>query len=105
MQESVNNHEYYFFRETRKSTYFTQIPARLPLISGIAQFDNTWAVKISRIGDYLLHTWLRVTVPSITITSPTQFGGSPLGEVQIIESRVRWTRNLMHNLIKELYIC
>lgn len=81
----------YFVRETRKSTWFTQVPVCLSRSSGSPDFGNEWSVSISRAGDYLLSTWLRVTIPQITPTLGSNF-------------RIRWTRNLMHNLVKECCI-
>jgi hypothetical protein len=80
----------YFVRETRKSTWFTQVPVVLSRASGNPSFGQEWSVSISRAGDYLLHTWLRVQVPKVKLldnNNPTL--------------TIRWTRNFMHNLIRE----
>ena len=42
----------YFVRETRKSTWFTQVPVVLSRASGSPAFNQEWAVSISRAGDY-----------------------------------------------------
>jgi hypothetical protein len=84
----------YFVRETRKATWFTQVPVVLSRAAGSPAFDTEWSVSISRAGDYLLNTWLRVTVPKITAK----------GAVEGATRYCRWTRNLMHNLIKEATI-
>ena len=82
----------YFVRETRKSTWFTQVPVVLSRASGTPGFNQDWSVNISRAGDYLLQTWLRLTTPAVTLlTSQTSL-------------TLRWTPNLMHNLIKECSI-
>ncbi len=85
----------YFVRETRKSTWFTVVPVVLSRASGSPGFGQEWSVTISRAGDYLLHTWLRLTLPSVTLSANNQFGA---------DGRLRWTRNLMHNLIREACI-
>ena len=86
----------YFVRETRKSTWFTQVPVVLSRASGNPGFDTEWSVSISRAGDYLLAAWLRLTTPRV-VPNPEMFGSnSPL--------RIRWTRNFMHNLIREACI-
>jgi len=85
----------YFVRETRKSTWFTQVPVVLSSRSSTPAFGNEWSVTISRAGDYLLQTWLRVTIPAVTLKANNQFGYC---------GRLRWTRNLMHNLIKDACI-
>jgi len=81
----------YFVRETVKATWFTQVPVVLSRSTGSAAFNQEWSVNISRAGDYLLATWLRVTFPQITLNDTT-----PSGDLSI-----RWTRNLMHNLISD----
>lgn len=80
----------YFVRETCKSTWFTQVPVVLSRAAGSPAFGQEWSVSISRAGDYLLHTWLRVTTPAVTLASTVTNG-----------STLRWTRNLMHNLVRE----
>ncbi len=85
----------YFVRETRKSTWFTQVPVVLSRASGSPAFNQEWAVSISRAGDYLLQTWLRLQTPSVTLLATNPNGGN---------GRLRWTRNFMHNIIRECCI-
>jgi len=82
----------YFVRTTCKSTWFTQVPVVLSNASGQPKFGQSWSCSISRAGDYLLQTWLRVGLKQVQSAV-----GSPNG-------RLRWTRNLMHNLVKECAI-
>ena len=87
----------YFVRDTRKSTWFTQVPVVLSRASGSAGFNQEWSVSISRAGDYLLYTWLRVTLPSVSLNS--------FAPVNSCANRtLRWTRNVAHNLIRECCI-
>jgi len=88
----------YFVREVRKSTWFTQVPVVLSRSSGSAGFGQQWSVSISRAGDYLLHTWLRVVLPSITAAATNSTLGTASNNTASV---LRWTRNLMHNLIQE----
>ena len=83
----------YFVRDTRKATWFTQVPVCLSKASGSADFGQQWSVSVSRAGDYLLQCWLRVVIPAVTLKDSSD--GS---------LRLRWTRNLMHNLISECAI-
>lgn len=80
----------YFVRQTRRSTWFTQVPVALSNASGQADFGNDWSVSISRAGDYLLHTWLRVEIPGVKAASA--------------DFKLRWCQNLMHNLVREATI-
>lgn len=84
----------YFVRETRKSTWFSQVPVVLSRASGSPGFGQEWSVSISRAGDYLLHTWLRVQLPSVTLVN----------DQANTNNQLRWTRNLMHNLVRECCI-
>lgn len=94
----------YFVRECRKSTWFTQVPVVLSKCSGSPSFGSEWSVQISRAGDYLLQTWLRVELPEVSITNsvsccsecPSAITAEEFGCVSI-----RWTRNLGHALIRE----
>lgn len=85
----------YFVRATKKSTWFTQVPVCLSRACGIPQFGADWSVSISRAGDYLLHSWLRVTIPEITTSEAFNMNE---------DLRIRWTKNLMHNLLCECSI-
>jgi len=88
----------YFVRETRKSTWFTQVPVVLSRAAGNPGFNQDWSVNISRAGDYLLQTWLRLTIPAVTLVSTATVPGASG------PATLRWTRNLMHNLVKECTI-
>jgi hypothetical protein len=92
----------YFVREIRKATWFTQVPVCLSRSSGQPGFGQQWSVSISRAGDYLLHTWLRLTLNSVTasFTNPTLSVTTAGSAVSVL----RWTRNFMHNLIQECNI-
>lgn len=85
----------YFVRTTLKSTWFTQVPVLLSRNNGNSDFGKEWSVSISRAGDYLIHTWLRVTLPAVTLKVGNKFGA---------DGRLRWCKNLLHNLIRECSI-
>lgn len=85
----------YFVRETRKSTWFTQVPVVLSRAAGSPAFGQEWSVAISRAGDYMLQSWLRLTTPEVTLLTDNQFGTT---------GTLRWTRNFMHNIIRECCI-
>jgi len=85
----------YFVRETRKATWFTQVPVVLSRASGTPAFGQEWSVSISRAGDYLLETWLRLTTPEITLATTNAYTAN---------GSISWTRNFMHNIIRECAI-
>jgi hypothetical protein len=96
----------YFVRETRKATWFTQVPVVLSRASGTPAFETEWSVSISRAGDYLLSTWMRLTTPRIELkyAPPGEGGTSPATGTGAIVKTVRWTRNFMHSIIREACI-
>lgn len=85
----------YFVRETSKATWFTQVPVNLSVANGSPAFNTSFGVSISRSGDYLLQAWLRVVFPQVELAAGNPFGAN---------GRLRWTRNLMHNLVSECNI-
>lgn len=85
----------YFVKKVRKSTWFTVVPVALTG-NGRAAFGQTWSANVSRAGDYLVRSWLRVAIPSITLPST----GLPNSWSQA-DCSIRWSQNLGHNLIRE----
>lgn len=85
----------YFVRCVRKSTWFAQVPVPLTQISGTPNFNSDVSWQISRAGDYLLHVWLRATLPAVsaTVSTPSEAG-----------TGIQWVANVGHNLIELAYI-
>ena len=88
----------YFVKKVRKATWFSVIPTVLSISGGNPGFGQSWGHKISRAGDYLLRTWLRVSIPSVSLLSTATM---PNGWA-FANCCLRWTRNLGHALIKEI---
>ncbi len=91
----------YFLKKLRKSTWFTVAPTVLSISGGNAGFGQSWGYKISRAGDYLLRNWLRVQLPRVELTSAIGIRADP---TDLAGLSLRWTRNLAHNLIREINI-
>ena len=81
----------YFVRETRKSTWFTLIPTYLSKANGSPNFGQEWSVSISRAGDYLVNTWLRMKLPAMTVNAATAGAWS-------------YCPNFMHNLLEKCQV-
>lgn len=79
----------YFVSEHQPSIWFTQVPVVLSRASGNPEFGQDWSVSISRAGDYLLHSWLRMVLPSVEAADGKY---------------VAWTPNVGHAIIKEVSI-
>ena len=86
---------------TRKSTWFTQVPVVLSKCSGSPTFGAEWSVQISRAGDYLLQTWLRIELPEVAITDGSAADAICTGDDKEACVSIRWTRNLGHAIIRE----
>jgi hypothetical protein len=82
----------YFIRGVQKCSWFTQIPVTHRISNGIASFGNEFSASVTRIGDYVINTWLTVTTPEVTLLNTNQFG---------VDGRLRWCRKFMHNLIDD----
>ena len=48
----------YFVRETRKSTWFTQVPVILSRAAGQADFNQDWSSSVSRAGDFRCYCYI-----------------------------------------------
>jgi len=123
----------YFMRETRKTSWFSQIPVNLNKGSGQVAFGQEFSVTVSRSGDYLTHAWMRIELPTVQLDQSEWMWGGP-SKVHTINvkngnlrsdkvfsdnltvtgeniykllgpsARIRWSKNLAHNLIQKLYL-
>lgn len=108
-----------FVREVTKSTWFSVIPTRLTTTGGNVDFGGDFGATISRAGDYMTQNWLRVTIPAVSYSdlynadrtlfdSALQLAFTAWNPKTTSQGRslpapavaLRWTRNLMHNLVK-----
>jgi hypothetical protein len=93
----------YFVRETKRATWFTHIPVALSGGGTKPDFGTeNFSVKISRCGDYMLYNWIRVTFPTVELSEINK--NLHIAGADGLSLSLRWTRNLMHNLVKEFYI-
>jgi hypothetical protein len=82
----------YFVAGVQKANWFSIIPIQLR-DNGCFDFGSECvSSSINRSGDYVINTWFRAEIPTIAYTLNTLAAGNS----------VRWTRNLMHNLIKRV---
>lgn len=79
----------------QKSNLFTFLP--LPMRVCGCEFDfgvRHASATLSRSADYILHVWLRMQIPQIELVQPS------VAPLLFSDSSLRWTRNLMHNIIE-----
>lgn len=84
-----------FIKKTVKSNVFTLFANRHQMTGGsstnvFGTTKNSW--KISRVGDYVVNTWMRFVLSSVTRSAALNVTGST--------EYLRWTHNLAHNLIR-----
>lgn len=87
----------YFVRKVVKATWFAKGIATLTKGSTVTNWGSQQDIDftISRAGDYLLNSWLRIALPgvSLNVTNNISAGG--------ISYSPRWCRNLAHNLFSD----
>lgn len=94
----------YFVRKVRKSTWFTIVPVVLTKQQG-GTYGQQFSAIISRAGDYIIRSWLRVQIQSLTLDETVLSSVNPFGSnVATDKISIRYTRNFMHNLIRECSI-
>lgn len=112
-----------FVREVTKSTWFSLIPTRLTTTGGTVDFGNEFSATISRAGDYMTQNWFRVNLPAVSYTdlyandaalfnTELQLAFAAWQPYSTYQGRsapapaiaLRWTRNLMHNLVRQCSI-
>lgn len=83
----------WFVSGVQKTNWFSIVPVSVRH-SGEFNFggDNLTA-SLNRSGDYVLNSWFQCDIPHVQWLD---------GGTQLDTDRVRWTRNLMHNLIREV---
>ena len=85
----------WFVAGVQKANWFSIVPIQLRNNGTFDFGQESVSSTLNRSGDYVLNCWFRCQIPSIGYTTP---GAIPTG------NSVRWTRNLMHNLIKRVSI-
>ena len=58
-----------FHARITKCIWFAQMPIKLRNSSGTPDFGNTFSFSQPRQGDYATYTWVRITLPALTISA------------------------------------
>jgi hypothetical protein len=86
----------WFVASVQKANWFSHVPISLRNIGVNAQFGARKAsFSLSRQGDYVLSSFLRVVFPAIGLKSTVDDQSN---------ATVRWVDNLMHNLVRHVQI-
>jgi len=87
-----------FNTDVKKSMWVSQQPFKIPDFDENDVYSSPVTPNTKRFypsmkyGNYLLHVWLRVKIPAVSLTTDNKYGS--LGTI-------RWTKNLLHNLVEE----
>lgn len=84
----------YFVADITPSSWFTKAVGCMNLTSGNTGFGSKVQACISRQGDYLLTTWVRVVLPRVELKESVND-----------DTRIRWTKNVGHHLFEEVRLC
>ena len=84
----------WFIAGVQKANWFTVVPIHLRNNGTFDFGQEQVSSSVNRSGDYVLNAWFRCEIPTIAWSNSGLTGGN----------FVRWTRNLMHNLIKRCSI-
>src|SRR6185503_18165124 len=83
----------YFVAGVQKANWFSMVPIQLRN-NGTFDFGAEGVSStLNRSGDYVLNCWFRCEIPTL---APTVAGAAA--------NTIRWTKNLMHNIIKKCNI-
>nr|QBK87082.1 MAG: major capsid protein [Marseillevirus LCMAC103] len=83
----------WFVRGVQKANWFSFIPISLRS-QGTHDFGHKMSSSaVNRSGDYVLNIWFRAQIPQIQLSGTADI---------FADSKVRWTRNLMHNLFSKV---
>lgn len=87
----------WFVAAVQKSNWFSYLPIGLKC-TGVLDFgQKNVCTHVNRSADYVLHVWFRTQIPQLELVQP---GGDGI----YLDSSIRWTRNLMHNLFHKVNI-
>ncbi|MDB4769393.1 hypothetical protein OAG24_00360 [bacterium] len=88
----------WFVAAIQKANWFAFLPIVLRS-QGTQDFNQkNISATLNRSGDYVMHAWFRTQIPQIELVQP----GGATGI--FLDSSIRWTRNLMHNLFERINI-
>lgn len=94
----------YFVRKLVKATWFAKAVTQLSRGAQCTNWGSQTDVDftISRVGDYMIHNWLRVKLPAVSgVATVSGSISSASGGMNGISNVLRWTRNLAHHLIED----
>jgi hypothetical protein len=88
----------WFVAAVQKANWFSFLPLVLRHTGVIDFGQKNVSASVNRSGDYVLHVWFRAQIPQLELVQPGGVTGI------FLDSSIRWTRNLMHNLFEKVSI-
>jgi hypothetical protein len=87
-----------FVLSVHKANWFSIIPICLRSTGSVDFGTKNIASHVNRSGDYVLNIWFRTQIPQIFLLQTEGANGI------FLDSSVRWTKNLMHNLFESITV-
>lgn len=88
----------WFVAAVQKANWFSYLPITLRHNGTVDFGQKNVSASVNRSGDYVLHVWFRAQIPQLELVQPGGASGI------FLDSSIRWTRNLMHNLFDKVNI-
>lgn len=88
----------WFVGAVQKANWFSYIPISLRHNGTVDFAQKNVSASVNRSGDYVMHVWFRAQIPQLELVQPGGQSGI------FLDSSIRWTRNLMHNLFERVNI-
>lgn len=85
-----DGHQDPFHPVTQKTDWYTIIPHILNLDKTVRDFDSEFDIILPKIGEHIIRISLKVVLPEVILKNSRG------------NCRLRWTRNLMHNLVRKI---
>jgi hypothetical protein len=92
----------YFVRGVQKGNWFTYIPTQLRHTQTFDFGIQRASALINRNGDYVCEGWLSILLPQVSLGVIDPTTGAVANT--FLDASIRWTRNLMHNLVEKVQL-
>lgn len=88
----------WYVAAVQKANWMSFLPIVLRHVGTIDFGQKNVSASVNRSGDYVLHVWFRAQIPQLELVQPGGAGGI------FLDSSIRWTRNLMHNIFDKINV-
>jgi len=83
----------WFVSAVQKSNWFSVVPLSVRHQGTFGFGQRNVSATLNRSGDYILNVWFRCRIPAVQLAAGVN-----------TDARIRWTRNLMHNIFEKVSV-